>query len=47
MDISELNARLDEAIRVEDYEDAARLRDSIAQLKNPSDDSEEDQKNSE
>ncbi len=31
-EIIELNALLDEAIRVEDYEEAARLRDSITQL---------------
>ncbi|MCH7521820.1 MAG: UvrB/UvrC motif-containing protein [Candidatus Marinimicrobia bacterium] len=43
MDISELNAKLDEAISIEDYEEAARLRDSIAQLENPSDDLEKDQ----
>lgn len=41
-DISELNVLLDEAISVEDYEEAARLRDSIAQLENPSDSSEEE-----
>ena len=43
MDISELNAKLDEAINVEDYEEAARLRDSIAQHENSSDDQEKDQ----
>lgn len=32
-DISELNELLNEAITVEDYEKAARLRDSISQLK--------------
>ena len=47
MNISELNTRLDEAISIEDYEEAARLRDSIAQLKNPSDDLEKDQYNAE
>ena len=41
-DILELNAKLDEAISVEDYEEAARLRDSIAQLENPSSESEKD-----
>ncbi|NOX98350.1 MAG: excinuclease ABC subunit B [Verrucomicrobia bacterium] len=30
--ISDLHALLDEAIKIEDYEEAARLRDSIAQL---------------
>lgn len=33
-DIAKLNLLLDEAVIVEDYEEAARLRDSIAQLQN-------------
>jgi len=42
LNISELHALLDEAVNVEDYEEAARLRDSIAQLENPSEASEEE-----
>lgn len=41
-DISELHALLDEAINVENYEEAARLRDSITQLENPDGTSEEE-----
>ena len=40
VDISDLNAKLEEAVSVEDYEEAARLRDSIAQHDKPSDDQE-------
>ncbi len=42
LNISELHDLLDEAVNVENYEEAARLRDSIAKLENPDDTSEED-----
>ena len=41
-DALELNSLLDEAIKIEDYEEAARLRDSIAQLENQGEASKEE-----
>lgn len=46
LSISELHELLDEAVSVEDYEEAARLRDSISQIENQDEASEEDHKKS-